>query len=694
MKTRKPIMNRLSSEKSPYLLKHADNPVDWYPWCEEAFQKAKEEDKPIFLSIGYSSCHWCNVMEEESFRDPEIAKMLNETFVCIKVDREERPDIDNLYMTFCQMMTGSGGWPLTIVMTPDRKPFFAATYIPRDSKFGMTGLTELIPRIRELWQSKDRRGDLISQGERLIHSLKVYMTPKPEGTVQPEDADACFEQMLGMFDEEHGGFGTAPKFPAPHRLLFLLRYYRLRGEKAALIMVEKTLNAMRKGGIYDQIGYGIHRYSTDAYWLVPHFEKMLYDQALCMLVYLEAYEATRKEIYLNTAREIAAYLVKEMKSSEGGFFTSEDADSEGKEGKYYLWSEEQLKEFLSSEEYDLVVRAYLGKMKAGVDEIGYVLHVAQDISSLASYYKLGEREMVERLEVLRKKLLEIRERRVRPAKDDKILADWNGLAIAAFARAFAITGEISYLQAAREAADFILAKMKDEKGMLMHRYRDGEAAIRGFLEDYAFLCWGLVELYEACFETRYLEEAINLKELAIRNFWDEKEGGFYQCDVESGLAYRIREAQEGALPSGNSVMAYVMYLLSRITGRLDDIKYIERMKELFASSVKNSPSMYPFFLIATCLLPTNFREVVIVYNQETEKEASLLLQAVRRYYLPNKVVILRKIDQQGKADVDRLASYVRNFGMKDEKATAYVCTNFSCQLPVSSVEELEKAITQ
>jgi uncharacterized protein YyaL (SSP411 family) len=684
-------MNRLSLEKSPYLLKHANNPVDWYPWGEEAFARAKEEDRPIFLSIGYSSCHWCNVMEKESFSDPEVAKMLNETFVCIKVDREERPDVDNLYMTFCQMMTGSGGWPLTIIMTPDKKPFFAATYIPKDSKYGLPGLTDLIPRIKELWNDRSRRGDLIAQGEKLIHSLKVYLAQKSEGSVGIEDADACFEQMLGLYDEEHGGFGTAPKFPTPHRILFLLRYFKLRGEKSALIMAEKTLTAMRRGGIFDQLGYGMHRYSTDAFWMVPHFEKMLYDQALCILAYLEAFEATGNKFYLKTAEELLEYVIANLRSNDGCFFTSEDADSEGEEGKFYLWTEEQMRNLLDEDDYQLAIRSYLGKLKVGVEGLGYVLHVAQDTKSLADEYGLQESEIEIRLEKIRKKLLEERNKRTRPSKDDKVLTDWNGLMIAALSRAYVVTENEAYLKYAKDAAEFLLSHMKAKDGSLLHRYRDGEAAIRGFLEDYAFLSWGLLELYEACFDVEYLREAIRLKEYAVMNFWDEVDGGFYQVQKDPEISYRIKEAQDGAMPSGNSVLAYVIFHLCRITGRLDDMKYFEKIKEAFSSGVKSSPYQYSYFLTATALLERNFREIVLAFSRNSEEGALQLLRGIRKLYIPNKAIIVRKIDENI-ADVDDISTFARSYGTKDGKAALYICTNFACQLPITAAEEIPKAL--
>ncbi|MDH5715699.1 MAG: thioredoxin domain-containing protein, partial [Candidatus Aminicenantes bacterium] len=484
---RKP--NRLIAEKSPYLLQHAFNPVDWYPWGSEAFDKARKENKPIFLSIGYSTCHWCHVMEKESFEDPEIASMMNEAFICIKVDREERPDIDRIYMTVCQMMTGSGGWPLTIIMTPDKKPFFAATYIPRPSRLGRLGMMELIPRIQELWKSK--KGEVMSSAEQITQHLtqiSIHAAGEPLGEAALEMA---YRRLSRVFDERYGGFGRAPKFPTPHNLTFLLRYWKRTGEQKALRMVEKTLQSMRLGGIYDHVGFGFHRYSTDSRWLLPHFEKMLYDQALLVMAYTEAYQATRKEEYRHTVREILDYVMRDMTAPEGGFYSAEDAESEGEEGKFYLWTEEEIRQLLPGEESDLIVRIFniekdgnFAEEATGRRTGSNILYLRKSLHETASDMKISPEELERDFQKARQKLFAARHKRVHPHKDDKILTDWNGLMIAALARASSAFDEPQYAEATRRAADFILARMRDSKGKLYHRYRDGETAIPAYLDDY------------------------------------------------------------------------------------------------------------------------------------------------------------------------------------------------------------------
>jgi hypothetical protein len=539
--------NRLIKEKSPYLLQHAHNPVDWYPWGPEAFQQASEENKPIFLSIGYSSCHWCHVMEKESFQDLDVAKLLNKSFIPVKVDREERPDLDAVYMNACQLLTGSGGWPLTIIMTPDKKPFFAATYLPKASRMGMTGLLELIPRISQVW--KLRQEEIIQSSQQIVSSLKELARTPPGETLGQESLDAAFQELQDHYDQEHGGFGHAPKFPTPHHLLFLLRYWKRTRNAKVLAMVEKTLLAMRLGGIFDHIGWGFHRYSTDESWQVPHFEKMLYDQALLALAYTETYQATRNEAYQKTAREIFDYVLQEMKSEEGGFFSAEDADSEGEEGKFYLWSWEEISHILKKEEADLASQVFNIKKK-GTN----ILYLRKPISDLAAGLNRNPGELFKAIENIRAKLLAGREEKTRPLKDDKILTDWNGLMIASLSKAAQAFEEAEYIRAAREAADFILEHLSPEEGKLWHCYREGKAGIEGFLNDYAFLIWGLLELYETSFDTSYLEQAFRLNRHLLSHFWDEREGGFYFTSASAeSLFLRHKEIYDGAIPSGNSV---------------------------------------------------------------------------------------------------------------------------------------------
>ncbi len=478
--------NRLGSEQSPYLLQHADNPVDWYPWGEEAFEAARRENKPIFLSIGYSTCHWCHVMEHESFEDPEIARLLNAGFIAIKVDREERPDIDSIYMTVCQMMTGSGGWPLTIVMTPDKRPFFAATYLPKESRYGRSGMLDLLPRLREAWLNEPDRIEQAAQS--VLEALN-----SSQGSTRGNDLDqavlsAALEQARSRFDPRYGGFGTRPKFPTPHQLLFLLRSWHRDRDPATLEMVEKTLTAMRLGGIYDHVGFGFHRYSTDEKWLVPHFEKMLYDQAMLALAYTAAYQVTGKALYAQTVDEIFTYVLRDMTASEGGFYSAEDADSEGEEGKFYLWSEDDIRQILSPGDAEFVM-ASLNVLPVGnFHDEATGQNTGANILHLTA--PLGESEQ-QQWDDLRGQLFSAREKRVHPSKDDKVLTDWNGLMIAALARAGQVLGRPAYTDAAEKAATFILGTLRDDSptGGLLLRYRGGQAGITGHLDDYAFLNW-------------------------------------------------------------------------------------------------------------------------------------------------------------------------------------------------------------
>ena len=541
--------NKLIGEKSPYLLQHAYNPVEWYPWGEEAFKKAKSEDKPIFLSIGYSTCHWCHVMAHESFEDSYVGNLMNETFVSIKVDREERPDIDKIYMTVCQLMTGSGGWPLTIIMTPDKKPFFAGTYFPKESRFGRIGLVDLVKRVKDLWMNE--RKQLVESSEKITFALQDASAESPGSSLTEKVLNKSYSQLLERYDKINGGFGTAPKFPTPHNLLFLLRYWKRTGDDEALKMVENTLGSMRMGGIYDHIGFGFHRYSTDPNWLVPHFEKMLYDQALLTLAYLEAYQATGKEEYANTAKEVLTYVQRDMVSTEWAFFSAEDADSEGVEGKFYVWSKAEIEEILGIEDAKIFAKLY------NVDANGNFLEEATREKTGKNIVHLSSQLLdtySTDIELLRKKLFEARDNRIRPHKDDKILTDWNGLMIAAFSKAGYILNEPKYIQIAEKAVKFILNQMKNSEGRLLHRYRNCGADILAFIDDYAFLIWGLINLYEASFETSYLKTAITLMEEQLKLFWDSSIGAFFFTaeDAES-LLTRQKETYDGAIPSGNSV---------------------------------------------------------------------------------------------------------------------------------------------
>ncbi|MBN1613979.1 MAG: thioredoxin domain-containing protein, partial [Deltaproteobacteria bacterium] len=636
--------NRLARQKSPYLLQHANNPVDWHPWDEEAFAEARRRDKPVFLSIGYSTCHWCHVMAHESFEDEEVASLLNSQFICIKVDREERPDIDGIYMTVCQLLTGHGGWPLTIIMTPDKRPFFAATYLPKKSGFGRVGMLELIPRISEIWMSERER--IMEASEQITGSLRRLEGALKPGEPSPEILKETFEELQARFDRKFGGFGPAPKFPIPHQLLFLLRYWKRSGEKEALEMAERTLIAMRRGGLYDQLGFGFHRYSTDDRWLVPHFEKMLYDQALLALAYLEAFQASGKEIFGRTAKEIFTYVLRDMTSPEGGFYSALDADSEGEEGRFYLWSEKEVRTLLDREEADLFIAHF------GIEGRGNFMDEASGGRRGLNILHLETTPGGERpentgngaglqLETARKKLLSAREKRVPPLRDDKILTDWNGLMIAALARGAWIFADKGLLDAARSAAEFIDKRMHDPKGRLLHRYREGEAAIRATLDDYTFLIWGYIELYEAAFDARDLRAALRLQEEMDRRFRDDEKGGYY-CTAGDGedLLVRRKEIYDGAQPSGNAAALWNLIRLGRITGNPHRENRAMEISRAFSGNLREHPSGHSLFMVAFDALMAPSLEIVIS-GKKGSADTEAMLDTLRHLYLPGAVILFR-----------------------------------------------------
>ena len=684
--------NRLINETSPYLLQHAYNPVDWYSWAPEAFEKAQQEDKPVFLSIGYSTCHWCHVMAHESFEHPEVARLMNEVFVSIKVDREERPDIDNIYMTVCQMMTGSGGWPLNIIMTPDKRPFFAATYIPREGRFGMIGMLELLPRIKEFWTTQ--RSEALSLSNRITTTLQRVSQDAPGEELDRPTLELAYEQLAKRFDERHAGFGGAPKFPTPHNLLFLLRYWKRTGNEKALDMVEKTLQAMRRGGIYDHLGFGFHRYSTDSQWLVPHFEKMLYDQAMLAMAYTEAYQATGKEDYGKTAREIFTYVLRDMTAPEGGFYSAEDADSEGEEGKFYLWTLEEIQRVLEGEEVNLAAKVFniekdgnFVEGATGKRTSVNILHLRKSLGELASELNLSQQDLQKRLEAIRQKLFAYREKRVHPVKDDKILTDWNGLMVAAFAKGAQVFVEPRYAEAVRRAADFILRNMRKPDGRLLHRYRDGQVGIAANLDDYAFLVWGLIELYEAIFDVSYLEVALELKDDMLKHFWDDDVGGFYLTpDDGESLFVRKKEIHDGAIPSGNSVAMLNLLRLGRMTADFNLEEKAAKIGRAFSENVKRAPLAYTQLMVALDFGVGPSYEVVVAGDSQAA-DTKAMLKALMTQFMPNKIALLRPSEQES-PDIIHLAEFTRYQSSIEGKATAYVCFNHSCEFPTTDITKM------
>jgi hypothetical protein len=671
--------NRLIHEKSPYLLQHATNTVDWYPWGAEAFLRAANEDKPIFLSIGYATCHWCHVMAHESFEDNSIAAVLNRDFICIKVDREERPDIDSIYMSVCQMMTGQGGWPLTIFMTSEKKPFFAGTYFPRESRFGITGLKDLLPHITRLWHEK--RGELFRSADQIIAALHQEHDTLPAATPEISLLNSGYEELAQRFDPEYGGFSREPKFPTPHTLIFLLRFWRRTGCEQALFMVEKTLNEMQAGGILDQIGGGFHRYSTDRHWRVPHFEKMLYDQALILMAYTEAYQALKKQTYRKTAEEIITYTLRDLTSPGGAFYSAEDADSEGGEGYFYLWTSEEMEKILGQEDARYARRAF------NVTPSGnYHTRESGDVQNIL-FLKPSMTECESKQNSLHSRLYKARSQRSRPSRDDKILTDWNGLFIAALAQAARAFNNKGYLTAARRGMDFIQTHMRDSEGRLWHRYRDGEPAIPAFADDYAFIIKALIELYESAFDPAYLQAALELNALFIEHFWDREKGGFFSTsDDAEVLLVRKKEFYDGAIPSCNSVALENLTRLAHLTG---EIKTEERAIELFNScipSVQQSPSAHTWFLCALDTLIGPLQDVVIAGEQDAD-DTRTLLRALHDIYFPHILIICRSpgaVSDQ----LNIIAPFTQNMHAMSRKATVYICSGHTCASPTTELPRM------
>lgn len=676
--------NRLVAEKSPYLLQHAHNPVDWRPWGEEAFAQAKAAGKPLFLSIGYSTCHWCHVMERECFEDGEAAALLNEVTVPVKIDREERPDLDGVYMAACQLMTGAGGWPLSIFVDHGGRPFYAATYIPKQSRFGRTGLMDLLGAIREAWAN--RKADIDKAASNVALALGARREACGAQTdLGPEFLARAYSEMAQRYDPEHGGFGPAPKFPSPHKLLFLLRHHARTGDPLPLEMAARTLTAMRLGGIFDHVGLGFHRYSTDERWFLPHFEKMLYDQAMLLMAYTEGFLATGDETFKRTALEIFQYVVRELTSPEGGFLSAEDADSDGEEGKFYVWTSRELREVLTEEQAGLYEKTFGFTPQGNFagEATGEV--TGANIPFLASW---PGQDIQAQLEEIRFKLFDAREARIHPHKDDKILTDWNGLMIAALAKAGRALGKEAPVRAAERAASFVLERLRDSSGRLLHRYREGDAAIPGVLDDYAFLAWGLTELYQATFAPHWLTAALELTDELLARFQDAQDGGFFFTahDAEALLA-RQKEFYDAAIPSGNSAAMYTLVMLSRLAGRPDLAGQAHKTALAAGESLARLPSGFAMLLSALDLAMGPGNDVVLCGADQTS--LYWMLEVLRSAYLPGTLVMARTPGMQG---VEALPAYTAHMRPVDGKATAYVCRGASCLQPVTDPAALRETL--
>lgn len=697
------MSNRLADEQSPYLRQHKDNPVDWYPWGEAAFTKAREEDTPIFLSIGYSTCHWCHVMERESFEDEAVAQVLNDGFVPIKVDREERPDVDSIYMDVCQMMRGQGGWPLTVLLTPERKPFFAATYLPKEGRFQQTGLMDLLPRVRTLWQND--RDKLLEDAEEVTDLLRRSTEEEGGGDAPgPQLLSDAARQLSRQFDRTHGGFGSAPKFPAPHNLLFLLRHWHRTGEERALDMVTETLDQMRLGGLFDQVGYGFHRYSTDQQWTLPHFEKMLYDQAMHVLAYTEAYQATGEDRYETTAREVIAYVLRDLQAPAGGFYSAEDADSENEEGEmeegaFYVWSTDAVRDLLDADLAELVIDVYNLSPEGNYQEESTgkrtgknVLHLDRSLAEEADRREMDEDVLRERLGTARAALLEARSDRPRPGLDDKVLTDWNGLMVAALATAARAFGEPEYEAAARQTAQFLQEEMHDGEGRLLHRYRDGDAGIRATLDDYAFLTRGLLELYETTFEPQWLQAACDHMDACLDRFWDAERGGFYMTpDDGEALIVRPKDANDGAMPSGNSVQLTNLLRLARFTGRTEFEDTAAALSRWAGPSARSRPTGFTALLMGLDWALGTPREIVVAGEWEAD-DTQALLTVLRETYSPTTVTLHRPPGDD--PAITDLAPFTAAQTPRDGQAAAYVCRDFQCEAPTTDPDRLRKQLRE
>jgi len=688
-------LNRLQYETSPYLLMHADNPIDWYPWSEEAFQAARDQNKPIFLSIGYASCHWCHVMEEDSFSRQSVADVLNESYIAIKVDKEERPDVDQAYMSISQVITGQAGWPLTVVMTPEGEPFYITTYIPRESSAGQVGLLEILRTIVDkYWSTEYHEGELRHSGQSFVKVTQSVVTPEPGETFPYDANERATEGLKQAFDTSNGGFGGAPKFPVPTYLLYLLREYNSGGDEFLLDMVVTTLDAMRAGGIYDHVGSGFHRYAVDATWSIPHFEKMLYDQALLAEAYLDAYALTGREDYASTVGEILEYVTSTLSSPDGGFYGAQDADTDGVEGVYYVWSLSELADALAEDEFRvLTAAAELPVSAAALEEDAhYVLSLTAEVDDVAIQTGFSPSQVSGLTESALAKLAERREARPAPAIDDKISADWNGLAIAALARAGRVLDDQSLIDSASGAADFIWSSMRSNDGRLFHTYRDGVASVEGLLEDYAFLARGMLELYQATQDIQYLEHALELSRQTQELFWDAENGGFFQVATQGDqLVLRLKPVHDGALPSGNAVAAENLVRLGVLTSNGELLDMAQRTFVAFGPLVEDTPSQYSS-LLAGHRLATGNAYIAIIVGNPGDADLKMLRDAVDTAYAPATLLVVLEGDTAHEEISGVIPAAVGHTTL-DGEAVAHVCDRQMCALPITEADALVEMIS-
>ncbi len=675
--------NRLINETSPYLLQHAHNPVNWHPWGEEALERAKREDKPILLSIGYAACHWCHVMEHESFENEHIATVMNEHFINIKVDREERPDLDEIYMNAVQMLTGQGGWPMTMFLTPDLKPFYGGTYFPPDNRYGRPGFPRVLLGIAEAY--RERREAVAEQSEQITANLNQLSGMEGHGHQLTTDLlDTAFQDYRSRFDARCGGFGQAPKFPPSMGLSLLLRHWHRTGNLNALEMVEVTLEKMARGGMYDQLGGGFHRYSVDERWLVPHFEKMLYDNALLTVVYLEAYQATGKTFYRQIAMETLDYVLREMYNTEvGSFYSTQDADSEGVEGKFFVWTPDEVEELLGQEKAKIFCE-YYDITKHGNFEHKNILHVQTPADLFAKKLRMDVQKIEAILAEGKGKLFEVREKRIKPGLDDKILTSWNGLMIRSMAMGYQILGDERYREAAEKSARFILTELSQDSRLLLRTHREGKSHLNAYLEDYSYFVAGLINLYEATFELEWLKEAQQLNQIMIEQFWDDVNGGFFFTSKNhESLIVRSKSGYDGATPAGASMAIHNLLRLDKLLNQPDLWEKTETTLDIYYHQIEHSPSGSAQLLCELDFLLSTPKEIAIVGQREGE-DTKVALESIHSRFVPSKVLALASDEE----DVSDFIPLLEGKTQIDGKATIYVCENYTCKAPTTDLEEL------
>jgi len=674
--------NRLIHETSPYLLQHAHNPVDWYPWGDEAFQKAQSENKPVLLSIGYSACHWCHVMEHESFENEKIAALMNDLFVSIKVDREERPDLDEIYMNAVQMLTGRGGWPMTIFLTPEGKPFYGGTYFPPEDRQGMPGFPRVLTGVAQAYREKPQ--DVEKSVEQILSALKrMSESHDSKAAFSPDAIAESAEQISRAYDSDHGGLGHAPKFPHAGVYELFLRHYHQSKNLRFLEMVTHTLTKMAQGGIYDHLGGGFHRYSVDERWLVPHFEKMLYDNAQLLRIYAQLYCITGNELFKNVTEETADYLLREMLHSEGGFYSTQDADSEGEEGKFFIWSPQEINAILGEEAGEIFARIY-DVSDFGNFEGKNILHPILSLEQASKLFRKDVREIAALVADSKEKLFHEREKRIKPFRDEKIITSWNGLVLSGLAEAINISPKRAYVESANRTVQFIFSKMFRD-GHLLHTYKDGKAKLLGYLDDYAFLAVGLLDLYETTFDRTHFECAIELADAMLSEFWDEKDGAFfYTGKSHEQLISRAKPVFDASIPSGNSIATHLLLRLYHLTGREDYLKRAEAVLRTYYDVMMSQPFGFAHMLCALDLYSRKPKEIVVIGTRDDTNVAELV-NRIHSVYLPNKSLQLAGPDQS----LEKISPLLQGKTQLDGKPTVYVCHNFTCSAPATNWEELK-----